>query len=136
MTVPRRSAALLLSALALAAAGCGSGDAASDDASGSNGDNELATNDAAEVLQAQRTIDAACGSDGSGTPDRLPTEIQAAVTTLVGLTEQYPDRVYETGNVDRAEELRTVSGKVSVQLRRCGITAEADRLAKVADAGS
>lgn len=132
----RRSATLLLTTLALAAAGCGSSDTATDDAGGSDGDNELATNDAAEVLQAQRTIDAACGSDGSGTPDRLPTEIQAAVTTLVGLTEQYPNRVYETGNVDRAVEMRTVSDKVSVQLRRCGVTAEADRLAKVVKASS
>lgn len=136
MAAPRRTAALLLSTVALAAAaGCGgSGDAATDDARGSNGDNELASSDVAEVLQAQRTIDAACGSDGTGVPGRSSAAIGDAVTTLAGLTEQYPDRVYETGNVDRARTMVTISGQVSEQLRRCGITAEAARLRGVADA--
>ena len=131
MPAPRRTA-LLLSILALAAAGCGSGDEATDDARGSNGDNTLAESDVASVLDARRTIDAACGSDGSGTPDRTPDQLAAAVSALVSVTQQYPDRVYETGNEDRAEKLSTISGRIAVQLRRCGDTAGADRLAGVA----
>lgn len=133
----RRPAALLLSALALGAAGCGSGggggDAAMDDARGSNGDNSLAESDVATVLDAKRRIDAACGSDGSGTPDRSATELNGAVTAIASVTEQYPDRVYETGNEDRALEMRLIAEQTSEQLRRCGIPAEADRLAKVSD---
>lgn len=126
MLAPRRSFALLLSALTLAAAGCGSGESME-----GGGDNELASSDAAEVLQAQRTIDAACGSDGSATPDRTVPAIAEAVGTIAGLTQQYPDRLYETGNVDRAKTMTTISEQVTEQLRRCGIPAQADRLGKV-----
>ena len=125
MPAPRRSA-LLLTALTLATVGCGGGG----EEEGTGGE-ALAQSDAAEVLQAQRTIDAACGSDGSGTPDRSPAQISAAVGTLAGLVEEYPGEVYETGNVDRAENMSTVTERVSEQLRRCGMPIEADRLRKV-----
>lgn len=132
----RRAMALLLSTLALGAVGCGAGgggDTAQDDARGSNGDNTLAESDIATVLDAKRRIDAACGSDGSGTPDRSATELNGAASAIVSVTEQYPDRVYETGNEDRAVEMRRIAQETSEQLRRCGITAEADRLAKASD---
>ena len=133
MTVHRPSVALILSTLALAASGCGGGggDAASDDARGSNGDNSLASADVAVVLDARRQIDAACGSDGSGTPDRSTAELSGAVSSLAGVARQYPERVYESGNEDRAVEMRQVAGEVAEQLRRCGVQAEADRLAQL-----
>ena len=134
MLVHRRSLALVLSALTLA--GCsagGGGDTATDDARGSNGDNSLAEADVATVLDAKRRIDAACGSDGSANVDRNPQEIQGAVSAIVSVTEQYPGRVYETGNEDRAVEMRQIAEETSEQLRRCGIAAEADRLAKVTE---
>lgn len=127
----RSASALLLSMLAFAASGCGSGDVAMDDAQGSNGDNSLASADVAVVLDARRRIDAACGSDGSGTPDRSSSELSGAVSSLAGVAQQYPDRVYESGNEDRAIEMRQVADEVAEQLRRCGIQAEADRLAKL-----
>jgi hypothetical protein len=40
------------------------------------------------------------------------------------------------GNVNRAKPLRTVSGQVAEQLRRCGVPAEAARLAEVVEATS
>ncbi len=134
MTALRRPAALLVTAFTLAAAGCGqgAGDAAQDDARGSNGDNSLAESDVAAVLDARRTIDAACGSDGGGTPDRSAAQLGDAVATLASVTEQSPDHVYETGNEDRAEKMTTISGQVSEQLRKCGVGAGADRLAKAA----
>ena len=133
MTVHRPSVALILSTLSLAASGCGGGggDAASDDARGSNGDNSLASADVAVVLDARRRIDAACGSDGSGTPDRPTAELSGAVSSLAGVARQYPERVYESGNEDRAVEMRQVAGEVAEQLRRCGVQAEADRLAQL-----
>ncbi len=127
----RRPVVLALLVASLGAAGCGSGDQATDDANGSNGDNQVAESDTADVLEARRTIDAACGSDGSGTPDRATPVISSAVTTLVTITKLNPGRVYQTGNEDDAEKLSTVATKVAEQLRRCGITADAERLAKV-----
>lgn len=144
MIASARPLALLLTAtLALASAGCGSsdpkpsgagggGDTAMNDAAGSNGDNILAESDIASVLDAKRQIDAACGSDGSATADRSFTQIAAAVSTLVTVTDQYPDRVYETGNEDRATKMSRVSQRVTEQLRRCGVTDQANRLARVA----
>lgn len=135
MPASRRSTALLLSVLAVAATGCGqgAGDAATDDARGNNGDNALAESDVADVLEARRAIDAACGSDGSGAAGRSATQLGGAVSALARITEQYPGRVYETGNVERAQTMTTVSDQVSEQLRRCGIASEADRLAEAAD---
>ncbi len=104
-----------------------------DDAAGSGGDNSLSESDIASVLDARRRIDATCGSDGSGTPDRSPTQIGGAAQTIAAITAQYPGRVYETGNEDRAETMATISSRVAEQLRRCGIPAEADRLAKASD---
>lgn len=139
MLARRLPVALLLASLVVAAGGCGSGsgagaggDNATNDAAGSNGDNTLAESDIASVLDAKRRIDAACGSDGSGTPDRSIGEISGAVSTLVSVTGQYPDRVYETGNEDHAVKMTLVSAQVMQQLRQCGIPAQADRLAKVA----
>ena len=133
MTVHRPCVALILSTLALAASGCGcgGGDAASDDAQGGNGDNSLASADVAVVLDARRQIDAACGSNGSGTPDRPTAELSGAVSSLAGVARQYPERIYESGNEDRAVEMRQVAGEVAEQLRRCGVQAEADRLAQL-----
>lgn len=131
----RRPLVLLCStlALALAVAGCGSGDTAKDDASGSNGDNSLAESDIARVLDAKRRIDAACGSDGSAQADRSSQELAGAAREIATVAEQYPDRVYETGNEDRAIEMGDVAQQTSEQLRRCGSAAEADRLQQAAD---
>ncbi len=128
----RRPLVLALLTTALAGCGQGGGDMATDDAAGSNGDNALAESDIATVLDAKRRIDAACGSDGSATQDRSATELSAAAAAIASVTSQYPDRVYETGNDDRAEEMTTIAGQVSEQLRRCGLTAEADRVAGAA----
>lgn len=130
-----RRLALLLSTLALGAAGCGGGD--DPNAEGTRaGDNALAESDIAAVLDARRTIDAACGSDGSAAADRPTAQLGEAAAAIAGITEQYPDRVYETGNEDRAEEMRTIAGQVSEQLRRCRLPADAERLATLAgDAG-
>jgi hypothetical protein len=137
MIAHRRFLALALSAFTLVGAGCGAGgggDAATDDARGSNGDNTLAESDIATVLEAKRSIDAACGSgDGGASPGTDPQAIQGAVTAIVGITEQYPGRVYETGNEDRAIEMRELAETTSEQLRRCGIAAEADRLAAASE---
>ncbi|MCW3011940.1 MAG: hypothetical protein JWO90_2344 [Solirubrobacterales bacterium] len=139
MRAPHRPLALLLSTLALAAAGCGGsagggGDMAKDDARGSNGDNTLAESDIAEVLDAKRRIDAACGSDGSGTPDRSAAELGGAAQAIATIAEQYPGRVYETGNEDRAVEMRLIAEETSEQLRRCGVPGEAARLDAVVKA--
>lgn len=144
MIVRHRPLALLLATIALAGAGCGSsnsskpdgagggGDTAQDDAAGSNGDNTLAETDIASVLEAKRQIDAACGSDGSTSSGSAATsQLAGAVSTLVTVTGMYPDKVYETGNEDRALKMTLVSQQVTQQLRRCGITDQADRLAKV-----
>lgn len=128
MTSRRRAFALALSAVTIA--GCGGG-AAMDDPRGDNGDNALAESDVATVLDAKRRIDAACGSDGSVRAERSPEEIEGAVSAIVSVTEQYPGRVYETGNEDRAVAMRQIARETSTQLRRCGIFVEADRLAAV-----
>lgn len=140
MLPPRPALAVILSAVALLAAGCGEGsggggggDLASQDARGANGDNTLPETDIASVLDAKRRIDAACGSDGSGTPDRSRSELAGAAQTIVSVTQQYPKRVYETGNEDRAFAMTQIAEEVSKQLRACGITDDADRLAKVAE---
>ncbi len=115
--------------LAVAFAGCGaSGDQATDDAAGSNGDNELASADVARVLEAKRAIDSACGGEG-GTASRA--DLTAAVDVLVELTRTSPKKVYETGNEDRAEEMSKVASETSEQLRACGVEDQATRLASV-----
>lgn len=133
MPAPRHRLVVLLAALAVTASGCGTRESGNDSRS-SDGGNELATADVADVLGARRTIDGACGSDGS-LRARQPisaSAIGAAVSTIASLTEQYPDRLYETGNVARTERMTDVADAVAAQLRRCGITPQADRLAEAA----
>lgn len=125
---PRRPFALLLTATALLAAGCGNSDEEKKNAA--SGGNELATNDSARVLQAKRAIDARCGGEGDSTT--TPSDVAAAVATLVDITKTLPGRVYETGNVDRALEMTTVANETSQQLKACGLTAEAAKLAAAA----
>lgn len=131
MIAPRRRVALVLTALTFAATGCGTRESGNDSRS-SDGGNEMATADVATVLGARRTIDGACGSDGSLAAQKpaAASAIGSAVSTIASLAEQYPDRLYETGNVAASERMIDVARDVSTQLRRCGVAPQADRLAK------
>lgn len=129
-----RAVLVALVTLALLGSGCGAQSSGREPkqqaVGGGGGDNELSASDTADVLGARRTIDDRCGGTVSIAPSS--PELTAAVQTLVGITQLYPGRVYETGSVDRAQEMRTVARDVGAELRACGIDAEAQRLDRVA----
>jgi hypothetical protein len=131
-------AALLLALLALtgALAGCGGDDGggavprspeSGTRANPGGGGEALPASDAADVLTARRTINAACPRGGRATDER---SLSAAVSTIVRiLRAEGGDRVYEVGSGERAQRMTIVARDVAGQLRGCGADAQARRLA-------
>jgi hypothetical protein len=127
------SSIILLAAL-VALGGCGSNTSDSENPTnregpsvqiqGAGGD-EISANDAATVLEAQRTIDSRCG----GPRQVEQPDVPGAVAMLVQvIRENGPDGVYETGNSERAERLSAVGRDVARQLMACGAADQATRL--------
>src|SRR4051794_5992005 len=104
----RRLLPVALVAAALVGSGCGeqgrkSGASQEDPGTqggGGGGANDLSASDAADVLEAKRTINEACG--GSDVPSVKPAgeDVTSAARVIALATSQYPDKVYEPGTED------------------------------------
>jgi hypothetical protein len=118
-----------LAAAALAAAGCGSATSSGPEAGGSNvggsqgGGDQLSAQDDGVIQQSLDGIAAACQSGSAGSAVAKPVSSILAVYRQNG-----PQMVFETGQVNEAENLRSLLGRVRSQLMRCGAADQAARL--------
>jgi hypothetical protein len=118
----------LLAVAALALAGCG-GATRGPESGGSNvhgsqgGGDQLSAQDDGIIQSSLNTIDQACQGGGGGSAVRKPVDSLLTVFRANG-----PDMVFETGQVNEAENLRTLLKSVRAQLSRCGASAQAARI--------
>lgn len=129
---------LLVGAIAFGAAACGKTEGTGDSPAnresggtaigGGGGGEEVAASDAADILNARRTINARCPAGGSG-----GAALQKPVSTIVRIMRvEGPDKVYEVGSGDRAQRLGVVAKDLVKQLDGCGAQDQAERVQRVA----
>jgi hypothetical protein len=133
----RRHLSLILTLALLAAAGCGDSE---NSASQSSGDLEspkqnqqsaesVSADDTANVLQAQDSINTACGLTRDQQGSDVPLE--DAIRTLQNVYRANPDGTFAAGVSYSARNMETIVEASAATLRKCGKTAEAGELASV-----
>ena len=131
MRAPRRVAALLATAAALAAFGCGDQAAereafpAADAQEGALADS-VPLDDAAQVAEAQDRLEQVCLDIVTGAD--AERQLDLAVRELVAIYRQYPQAFYESGDIDRRKLMPAVLLDDARVLRRCGRPEAAARL--------
>ncbi len=128
---------VLIAALVIAGCGSGGGDSGepagpsvgAERSSGSIQNETIAVADADRVLEAEDAFNTRCKLDANQEGSDMP--LPEAIEIMQEVYEDNPEGLFNAGVTTTSRNMETVLEDNVAKLRKCGATAEADRLAGV-----